>query len=364
MSKVDFPAPYQIQAAYRQNRNAYPIVIADTLEVDIRDVSKEDTSLVATLDMTWMTGGLPGQGSAKWHPTDFVFDNKRNPKVEIRRFENDLYVPIMKFSLSEASPATAASIADLAAPINAQTALYCPLHAFYDVAEPEYKEWLFKQATGALPRFHEASIKRVSEYGNLRSEAEENAKAVAADVILLDGLLWQRLKTEPRITFKRELKIVDDERAEAVMTFRVTLGQIQDNDPLTSGDFSLTRFGDCREHVREHFPDIEHVMLFENLNLLDESAFAFSGETDALIRAAQQIQTVLEKDQYYLTPQALELANKLKWELKSGNADEIVGVITETLPHLELWPKVSNGAKAAIDRWHMRPLGLERGRQP
>jgi hypothetical protein len=179
MSKVYFPAPYQIQATFRRNRNAYPIVIADRIEADIREVSKHDTSLVATVDMTWATGGLPGQGPDGWHATDFEINNKRNPTVELRQFENCFYVPLMKFSLSEAVPATPALLSDLIAPINGRSALYCPLHAFYADADPDYAEWLRQQATGALPLFQEAAIKSVSDFGNLREEAIANAEAIA-----------------------------------------------------------------------------------------------------------------------------------------------------------------------------------------
>jgi hypothetical protein len=359
MSKVNFPVPYQIQAKYGRNRNAYPIVIADSIDFDIREVSKQDTSLVATVDMTWATGGLPGQGPDGWQATDFEIDNKRNPTVEVRKFEDSFYVPLMKFSLLKAVPATPAGINDLIAPINGHNALYCPLHAFYENSEPDYKEWLLKQANGTLPLFREASIKSVSDFGNLREEAISNAERIVADVILLDGTLWQRLASEPRITFKRELRIIDDERVEGVMTLRVTLEGSEGDNPFTSGEFNLSRVDDCFEHVREHFPGLEVLPLLENLTVVDEAALKFSGEVDALVNVARKVHVDLEKDNYYLTPQLVEFTNKLKWELKTENVDAIVDLLSEVAPHLTPWPKISSGVKAAIDRWNMRPINLE-----
>jgi hypothetical protein len=175
------------------------------------------------------------------------------------------------------------------------------------------------------------------------------------DMLVIDGALWQRLPAEPRITFSRELRIIDDDRVAGVMVFKLDVALSLTRNAFTTGEFNLNRLSDCIEHVQAHYPAEDKVFMFENLSVKVDEAFTLSEEADALVTSARKTVADLGKG-WSLSPQLMEAANRLKWALSSGKLpEEIAEILADTLPRLGDYPEIERGVRAATERWSLRP---------
>ncbi len=357
MTKIRYPIPYEIDAKFGSNRALKTLTVADEIEVDIRDVSELESFVVMTADMTWATGGLAGQGRPVWEAWEEGVNNFRNPTVEIRAVGGSFYAPVMKFSRLQDMPGAIATPKDLEIPINHQTALATPFERLYSDMPKHLSLNLEAQALGRFPRFEDARIREVGETGNTRASIVEMAEERLSDMIAIDGTLWQKLPAEPRIDFRREYRAVDDASAVGVMVFTISVNDPRDRNAFTTGQFSITQLSDCLEHVEAHFSGLERVFLFENLNVKVEEAFVLSQEHASLIASAKKIVTDLQKASFYLSPALVDVGNRLNWAVMTGKApDDVADLVSEALPHLGNFPEIEHGARAAADRWNMRPV--------
>lgn len=361
MTIIRYPIPYELDAVYGRGSKPRNIVIADDIPVEIRDIASTEAPVVMRADMTWKTGGLPGQGREEWQLIDGDVNNHINPTTEVRAFDESLWVPIRKFSRTEDVPSTTARPIDLESPVNHQTALATPFHRLFADLPRHRQLNLEAQALGRLPRFDQAKIKSVYEGGGQRDALIEDVREFLADMLCIDGELWQKLSGEPRIHFERKPRIVDDgkgDRVENVVVFSIATSPSVAN-PFNSGDFNLNRIDDCLEHVCSHFANMPHIFLFENLDIRVAEAFNLDEEHDELLKAAHKVLSELEKAAFYLTPRLIELANNLKWAISQGHEhDKIAEIMEDMLPHLKHHPDIGKGISAATDRWKLRPVEL------
>jgi hypothetical protein len=360
VTTIQYPIPYELSAKFGKNRTHKPIVIADTLECDIKDVAATETQVAVSAAMTWATGGLPGQGPDGFSVHGYPVVNDRNPKVDIRLYNESFYAPVMKFSLLNEDAGQSARPIDLQDPINNQFALATPFSRPYESLPHQLRLDLERQSLGRIHRYEDSQIKEVAEVGNSRDAIVEMAQEQLAEFIAIEGVLWQRLIAEPRIRYQRQLVLDGDDQLRGVMVFELAANQAKVAHAFHSGIFNINRLQDAVEHINDHFPDHEHIFLFDGLDVKIEDAFTLSEEADALTESAMKVVRDLSKYREYLVPELLEAVNRLNWlVLNDKDLDEVAGTMQEMLPHLARKDlKQEKGVRAAIGRWNLRPTDL------
>lgn len=361
MTTIHYPIPYELSAKYGKNRTHKPIIIADTLEWDVKDVAATETQVVASAAMTWATGGLPGQGPEGFSVYGFPVVNDRNPKVDIRFYNDSFYAPVMKFSRLNEEAGQSATPVDLQNPVNNQFALASPFARTYDSLPPQLKRDLEAQSLGRILRYEDSQIKEVDEVGNSRDAIVEMAQEQLAEFIAIEGMLWQKLPVEPRIRYQRELVLDGEERLRGVVYFDLIANETKVKNAFHCGIFNINRLQDAIEHINEHFSDHEQIFLFENLDVKIDDAFTLSEEIEALTESAMKTVRDLSKYRDYLVPGLLEAVNRLNWlVLNERDLDEVAETMQAMLPHLERkdLKRQEEGVRAAIGRWNLRPVEL------
>jgi hypothetical protein len=361
VTTIQYPIPYELSAKYGKNRTHQPITIADTLEWDIKDVAATETQIAASAAMTWATGGLPGQGQAGFSVYGYPVVNDRNPKVDIRLYNDAYYAPVMKFSRVNEEVAQYARPIDLQNPVNNRFALASPFAKSYDSLPLQLKRDLEAQSLGRIPRYEDAQIKEVGEVGNSRDAMVEMAQEQLSEFIAIDGVLWQKLTAEPRIRYQRQLVLDGEDRLRGVVYFELVANETKVTHAYHSGVFNLNRLQDAIEHINEHFPDHEQIFLFDNLDVKIDDAFPLSEESAALMESGMKVVGDLTKYPEYLVPGLLEAVNRLKWlVLNEGDLDEIADTMQGMLPYLvrDDLKNQEKGVRAAVGRWNLRPTDM------
>jgi hypothetical protein len=361
VTTIHYPIPYELSAKYGKNRTHKPIIIADTLEWDIKDVAATETQVAASAAMTWATGGLPGQGQAGFSVYGYPVVNDRNPKVDIRLYNDNFYAPVMKFSRVNEDAGQYASPIDLQSPVNNQFALATPFARTYDSLPSELRRDLEAQSLGRIPRYEDAQIKEVDEVGNSRDAIVETAQEQLSEFIAIEGVLWQKLTAEPRIRYQRQLIMDGEDQLKGVIVFELAANEAKVAHAFHSGIFNINRMQDAIEHINEHFPDHEHIFLFDSLDVKIDDVFTLSEEADALTASATKVVRDLSKYQEYLVPGLLEAVNRLNWlVLNERDLDDVAETMQGMLPYLTRKDlnDQEKGVRAAIGRWNLRPTDL------
>jgi hypothetical protein len=361
VTTIQYPIPYELSAKFAKNRTHKPIVIADTLEWDIKDVAATETQVAVSAAMTWATGGLPGQGPDGFSVHGYPVVNDRNPKVDIRLYNESFYAPVMKFSRLNEDAGQSARPIDLQDPVNNQFALATLFARPYDFLPSQLKLDLEKQSLGRIHRYEDSQIKEVAEVGNSRDAIVEMAQEWLAEFVAIEGVLWQRLRAEPRIQYQRQLVLDGDDQLRGVIVFELVANEAKIAHAFHAGIFNINRMHDAIEHINEHFPGDEHIFLFDGLDVKIDDAFTLSEEADALTESARKVVRDLSKYREYLIPELFEAVNRLHWAiLNDKDPEEVAEIMQGMLPHLARKDlnDQEKGVRAAIGRWNLRPTDL------
>lgn len=347
MSIIRYPVPYQVYGLAGRSTKPSVIDIADELAFEIPDLEAVDAPVTISMTKAWPHALYRSEFEQGSH------DKRDAPVTALRAFEGGLYAPIVKHNrlMPEPEGVKPEEFRELFNSYRAAT----PMQHLY--ANHDYDP-LRRYFAGQLKPLGQVPIRSVVDDVPATIDVQrrdfvvERAKTDAANIICIDGLLWQKLPAEPIIRYR-----ADTDRR--VVTLEIVLGEDQQID-RKGGYFRLDRLDDCRDHVVSFFPDFETKQLFRDLTVLDSDILHYNDDARALVWNARELEWFCSFDISEFTKAAgiayydlreLNEKHARNEEIDLDRLASAMATIADNYPTDRITPSI----KSALERWKWRP---------
>lgn len=381
MTKIQFPAPYEVALVEPGKRKAVPTMIENWVEIEFRDFDESEAPIVATFDRDFPKGIFEHGFEHTDHDVPYT-----RPKTELRVCDGRFYVPLYSYDrgigkvgskVLEGETVRTVSFLDTFAPIRIGADNFLEgfaedranVHVFGNVTGVPYNGmWIGHRFLKKIPQQLADELPREETlHGTIESRDRDIVDAVLRlpeEIIFIDGNAWVHVE-EPSIT-----ATVRPHGDVIVNLWRFTNKAVRYEEDCHA--FRLDRLDDCIAHIEKNFPGREIDLRFAELKVLHPEALQIEDEIQPIHGAAAKALAYTSDMHGHMTKEQARAWYRLRDEvakyaptedgpeviLTVQSADRVAALLSDFNDASALNPTVKQQpfAVAAVDRWKWRPV--------